>query len=123
MRRATDNGSDSPAGDAGITVSIGQDDGTDARAQKLFSRLPYAFRLHRTRATYPHVLNQLGADWDCPRRFLALMDHLLLDMRGGRQGFTFDTVIELTNLREYYVNEVHPELRASLTGPENGIWY
>jgi arginyl-tRNA synthetase len=86
-------------------VSIGGDDATDPRARKLFSRLPYAFRLHSTRTSYPHVLNQLAADWGVPRRFLALMNHLLLDFRGGRQGFTFETVVELTNLREYYVND------------------
>ncbi len=109
--------------DARVVVSIGGDDATDPRARKLFSRLPYAFRLHSTRTSYPHVLNQLAADWGVPRRFLALMNHLLLDFRGGRQGFTFETVVELTNLREYYVNEVHPELRTNVTRRDPSVWF
>jgi len=49
-----------------------------------------------------------------PRRFLALMDDLLIDRRGNREGFPFESVLELTNLREYYLNEVRVGLRKQI---------
>ncbi|MCO5106983.1 MAG: hypothetical protein M9907_07850 [Burkholderiaceae bacterium] len=86
----------------------------DARAQRLFASLPWAYRLPVTRQRFPHVLNRLAAEWEVPMRFLGLMDELLIDHRGNREGFPFDSVLELTNLREYYLNEVHVGLRRRL---------
>ena len=86
----------------------------DVRAQRLFASLPYAYRLSITRQRFPHVLNRIAAEWDAPRRFLQLMDELLLDQRGNRDGFPFESVLELTNFREYYVNEVQVGLRRSV---------
>lgn len=86
----------------------------DIRAQRLFASLPYAFRLSITRQRFPHVLNRIAAEWEAPMRFLQLMEELLIDQRGQREGFPFETVLELTNLREYYLNEVRVGLRASL---------
>ena len=56
------------------------------------------------------MLNRIAAEWEVPRRILELMDELLIDRRGNRQGFPFESVLELTNLREYYQNEVHAGL-------------
>lgn len=86
----------------------------DVRAQRLFASLPYAFRLSITRQHFPHVLNRIAAEWEVPRRFLALMDDLLIDRRGNREGFPFESVLELTNLREYYLNEVRVGLRKQI---------
>ncbi|HLS55637.1 MAG TPA: hypothetical protein VK052_06150 [Zeimonas sp.] len=86
----------------------------DVRAQRLFASLPYAYRLSITRQHFPHVLNRIAAEWEVPRRFLALMDELLIDRRGNREGFPFESVLELTNLREYYLNEVHVGLRKQI---------
>lgn len=91
-------------------------------AQRLFASLPYAYRLAATRQRFPHVLNRIATEWNAPSRFLGLMDDLLLDRRGGRQGFPFESVLELTNLREYYLNELHAGLRERLTARATGVW-
>ena len=65
----------------------------DVRARRLFATLPYAFRLSLTRQHFPHVLNRIAAEWEVPRRFLALMDDLLIDRRGNREGFPFESVL------------------------------
>ncbi len=33
---------------------------------------------------------------------------MMIDTRGGRQGFPFDVVTEFSELREYYDRYVHP---------------
>lgn len=86
----------------------------DVRAQRLFASLPYAYRLSVTRQRFPHVLNRIAAEWGAPMRFLELMDELLMDRRGNREGFPFDSVLELTRLREYYLDEVQVGLRKRL---------
>jgi hypothetical protein len=86
----------------------------DVRAQRLFASLPYAYRLSVTRQRFPHVLNRIAAEWGAPKRFLELMDELLIDRRGNREGFPFDSVLELTRLREYYLDEVQVGLRKRL---------
>lgn len=93
----------------------------DIRAQRLFASLPYAYRLSITRQRFPHVLNRIAAEWEAPRRFLQLMDELLLDQRGNRQGFPFESVLELTNFREYYLNEVQVGLRQSVQA-RRSVW-
>ncbi|MCL4183661.1 MAG: hypothetical protein KJ011_09460 [Burkholderiaceae bacterium] len=94
----------------------------DVRAQRLFASLPYALRMPVTRRRFPHVLNRIAADWDVPARLLHLVDELLIDQRGGREGFPFETVLELTNLREYYLNELHAGMRERLTARATGVW-
>lgn len=113
---------DCVAGDTAELPAERSDDGMDLRARNLFSALPAAVRPHETKARYPHVLNQIAADWEVPRRFLALMDNLLLNTKGGRQGFVFGTVVELISLRSYYVDEVHPELSRPAGRYDPGIW-
>ncbi|GMV03353.1 MAG: hypothetical protein KJZ98_15010 [Burkholderiaceae bacterium] len=79
---------------------------TDRRAERLFTSLPRALRMPATRAQFPHVLARIAAEWEVPRRFLQLMDELLIDQRGGRAGFPFECTLEMANLREYYVKQV-----------------
>lgn len=123
MRLSSDSVSANLAGSAAALDGLGNDNGLDHRAMKLFATLPDKVCLALTRQRYPHVLNQVAQDWGVPRRLLALMDSLLLDTRGGRQGFAFDAVIELIQLREYYLDAVHPELRPPVTRRDPGIWY
>ncbi len=91
---------------AGTSGSTAVRETIDPRAQRLFASLPYAYRLQTTRQRFPHVLEQIALEWEVPRRFLRLMDELLIDGRGNRAGFPFECIMELTNLREYYLNEV-----------------
>lgn len=92
------------------------------RAQKLFSSLPPPFRLEVTREHFPHVLNLLAADWEVPSRFVSLLDAMLIDQRGRRDGFPFETLSELAALREYYVGTVHPEMCAKLDARDPDAW-
>lgn len=92
------------------------------RAQKLFSSLPPQLRLEATRAHFPHVLNLLAADWEVPARFVSLLDAMLIDERGRRDGFPFATISELAALRAYYVDAVHPEMRAKLDARDPEAW-
>lgn len=83
----------------------------DERATLLFSRLPYACRLSATRSRFPHVLNRLAAHWENPKGFREASDDLLVDRRGGRQGFPAETVQELHTLRRWYEQQVEPRLQ------------
>lgn len=87
----------------------------------LFASLPETQQLAYTRQRFPHVLNRIAAEWEMPERFLALLDELLIDQRGKRQGFPFETVIELTNLREYYLEQTRP-LPALALHRDPDIW-
>ncbi len=93
----------------------------DRRAERLIASLPYALRLQVTRQRFPHVVERIAAEWTVPRRFLQLMDELLIDGRGHRAGFPFDCILELTNLRDYYLNRLKigtPDQPAA----RRGIW-
>lgn len=94
----------------------------ETRAQQLFSSLPLPCRLEVTRQHYPHVLNLLAADWDIPSRFVSLLDAMLIDQRGRRGGFPFETISELAALREYYLDAVHPEMRPKLSARDPDAW-
>jgi hypothetical protein len=94
----------------------------ELRAQRLLASLPYALRMPVTRQRFPHVVNRIAADWEVPARLLRLMDELLIDQRGGREGFPFETVLELTSLREYFLNELHAGMRERLTARATGVW-
>jgi len=58
--------------------------------------------------------DRIAAEWGVPLVVVKMMDELLMDRRGNREGFPFDSVLELTNLREYYLNEVQVGLRKRL---------
>lgn len=51
---------------------------------------------------FPHVANRLAATAQDAQSFIATVDSFLLDDRGGRQGFSFEVVVELTDLKAYY---------------------
>ncbi len=83
----------------------------DERATRLFASLPYGCRLHATRSRFPHVANRLAARWNDADGFRNAMDDLLVDRRGGRQGFPPETVFELLALRTWHEERVEPRLR------------
>jgi len=39
---------------------------------------------------------------------LEYLDDLLIDRRGGRQGFPFDVALEIAGLKDYYETSIHP---------------
>lgn len=66
--------------------------------ERLVSR---GVRLERTAATFPHVVERLAAAWDRPTDAARLIDTLVLDDRGDRQGFPPDVVRELVALQSH----------------------
>jgi hypothetical protein len=89
----------------------------EERAVRLLETLPPELRMVALRGQYPRLLNRLAAAWHDPREFDRLIDELLIDDRPNRQGFPFEVVRELTELREYYFAMVRPEARR---GPGSG---
>ena len=51
---------------------------------------------------FSHILNKLAAFAYQPSTMVRTLDQLLIDDRTHRQGFPFDVLIELSNLRELY---------------------
>ncbi len=78
------------------------------QAQRVLASLPASVDLARSCAGFPVVVERLLGQWRDPRSFRATLDSMLMDSRGGRQGFPFDVVSELGALRHYYDSAVFP---------------
>jgi hypothetical protein len=87
-------------------------DAISQRAMQVLATLPSSYQMHETRKTYPHVMNMIADSWHDPEFFFHVVRNLLIDQRGGRAGFQFSVLAEITNLREHYFVNVHPEARA-----------
>lgn len=55
---------------------------------------------------FPHVLNRVSAEWDTPRAALEVLEALLFDQRGGRQGFPDDALAALLALHRCCVERI-----------------
>jgi hypothetical protein len=55
------------------------------------------------KAKFPHVLNKIAAAWGSALAMTELMQGLTLDLRGGRQGFPFDVLVEIQALNDAHV--------------------
>lgn len=73
--------------------------------------IPQRLRPRQTAERYPHVVNRLAAVWPSPPAARAYFDDLLLDQRGGRQGFPWGIANELSSLRDHYDTFVSPTYR------------
>lgn len=74
----------------------------NALGREFYERLPAPNRPARTLARFPHVINQIALAWGRPRAFDQLMDDLLLCTTASREGFPFEIVVELSDLREFH---------------------
>jgi hypothetical protein len=61
--------------------------------------------------TFPRIANALATFWDRPDELTRYMGELLVDRRGGRNGFPLAVLEELNQLKVYYAT-LHPEFRA-----------
>ncbi len=66
------------------------------------------FRPLAIAATFPRIANTLTALWTRPDALWAYLNDLLVDKRGGRQGFPINVLGELEGLRAYYAT-LHPD--------------
>lgn len=74
----------------------------EPRAIRLLDRLPPEMRLLGLRRAFPHVINIIAQHWGDPAGMQKTMQSLLIDNRGGRQGFPADVRRELAELADYY---------------------
>jgi hypothetical protein len=77
-------------------------------AQRILAHLPPGVALVRSCTRYPQAVEKLLKHWRHPAEFRAALDAMVMDSRGGRQGFPFDIVSEFSALREYYDLHVSP---------------
>lgn len=77
-------------------------------AQRILAGLPPAVTLGKSCAQYPQAVEKLLKHWHDPNEFRLALDAMVIDSRGGRQGFPFDIVREFSSLREYYDLHVNP---------------
>jgi hypothetical protein len=85
-----------------------------APARARMAGLPPTVSLNRTCERFPHVVERLLKYWPDPVAFRAALTALMVDTRGGRQGFPFDVVMELVALGDHYDRQVAP--------PKAGAW-
>jgi hypothetical protein len=75
---------------------------------KWLAGLPADVRPTSLPAQYVRIANTLARLWPDHRRCLECLEGLLIDHRGGRQGFAFDVALEIAGLKDYYETTVHP---------------
>lgn len=78
---------------------------TRAAAQWMLA-LPRGVRPMELVRRFPRVANMLCACWSDPGAALQALDSLVMDRRGGRQGFPRDIAAELVALRDHVVRQV-----------------
>ena len=61
--------------------------------------LPLSDVPSETMKTYPRIANRIALAWRDPRAAQEVLDDLLIDRRGGRQGFSPFVIIELMRLQ------------------------
>ena len=54
-------------------------------------------------------MNRIARLWHRPIQLDAYFDDLLIDQRGGRQGFPFAVASELAALKVYYETKIYPK--------------
>jgi hypothetical protein len=64
--------------------------------------LPKQVRPVALMRSHPRIANLIAANWKDPTAFHKYLGNLLVDRRGGRQGFSFEIKEELARLRTAY---------------------
>ena len=73
----------------------------NAFGEQLLRGLPPTIRLDHTAARYPHIVNKLAVVWNDAGVLSKYLHSLLVDDRIRRQGFEFETLSELTDVRNF----------------------
>lgn len=75
------------------------------------SSLPSEIRPVNLVEKFPRIANNIARVWRRPVVCDKLLDELLIDHRGTRQGFPVDVALDILHLKEHYVTVVFPEKR------------
>jgi hypothetical protein len=65
--------------------------------------LPQDVRPHNLAKRYPRICNRMVERWKFPELMIPYFDELLMDSRGGRQGFPMMIAIEIVSLKEHFL--------------------
>jgi hypothetical protein len=71
------------------------------------SELPESVKPRQLVLRYARLANRLCTIWKDPARCERLLDELMMDRRGGRQGFPLAVANELATLRDHYFRLHH----------------
>ena len=109
--RADSPGSQTAAGAAGPDrAPENPDDSTlHAAAKAWFDALPKPVQPVQLAERYPRICNRLAEKWPRDDLIRPYLDDLLMDGRGGRQGFPFSIAIEIASLKEYFLDALEHE--------------
>ena len=75
---------------------------------KWLAGLPADVRPSALPIQFVRIANAVARVWADHRRCLEYLDDLLIDRRGGRQGFPFEVALEIAGLKDYYETAIHP---------------
>jgi hypothetical protein len=95
------------------------DDALTGTARHWLRRLPPARKPLRLCERFPRVANRIAWCWPDAALCAQVFDDLLLDRRGGRQGFPRPVVLELRRLRDY--REQRPAAESAAPA-RRGFW-
>ncbi|NTV96514.1 MAG: hypothetical protein HGA75_14045 [Thiobacillus sp.] len=77
------------------------------------NKLPFSIYPRQTIDQYPRIIDMTALLWNEPDGFRKYFDELLNDDRGDRQGFPFEVLMEIGNIREEHERQ-HPDRKAVL---------
>ena len=78
--------------------------------------LPMSVRPVALANKYPRIANRFALLWKQPRKCDVYFENLLVDERGGRQGFPQSVALELVTLKTHYQTVVFPVNRTVWDG-------
>jgi len=90
--------------------------GVSDQARAWLESLPFSVRPLALADKYPHIANRLAQLWKQPRQCDVYFESLLVDERGGRQGFAQSVALELVTLKTHYQTVVYPLNRSVWDG-------
>jgi hypothetical protein len=102
-----DTPSSQPAAGTGAArrAPDGPEDRTlNAAAQVWYAALPKTVQPALLAERYPGICNRMSERWQHPDLVIPYFDDLLMDNRGGRQGFPISIAIEIASLKEYFLD-------------------
>ncbi|HWW06784.1 hypothetical protein [Collimonas sp.] len=67
-----------------------------------FAKLPANEKPWELARYFPRITNQLAQSWERPAVCMRFLEQLLLDNRGGRQGFPVNVAREIMALQHYF---------------------
>jgi hypothetical protein len=80
---------------------------------KWLASLPPDVRPSALPTRFVRIANAISRTWSDHRRCLEYLEDLLIDRRGGRQGFPFEVALEIAGLKDYYETTIHPSAQTA----------